>query len=72
MTKTYTHANAKKSFDVVFEKAVNEGKVKIQKDDQMFILMPEAKNTSPLDVKGINIDVTVAEIISCIHEGRRV
>ncbi len=72
MTKTYTYANAKKSFDVVFQKAVNEGKVKIQKDDQVFILMPEAKNTSPLDVKGVNINVTAAEIVSYIHEGRRV
>ncbi len=23
-------------------------------------------------VKGVNIDVTVAEIISCIHEGRKI
>jgi len=72
MTKTYTYAKAKKSFDLVFQNAVNEGKVKIQKDDQVFVIMPESKKTSPLDIKGINLDVTMADIISYIHEGRRI
>lgn len=67
----WQRAKAKQSFDSVFQKAFVEGKVKIQKDDQTFILMPESKNISPLDIKGVDIDVTVTDIISCIHESRK-
>jgi len=71
MTTIYTYAKAKQSFDSVFKKASSEGKVKIQKDDQTFVLMPESKNKSALDVEGINSEITVKDIISCIHEGRK-
>ena len=71
MTKTYSYAKAKKSFDMIFQNAVNYGKVKIQKDDQVFVIKPETKNASPLDVKGVNVNISVKEIISYIHEGRR-
>lgn len=71
MTKTYSYAKAKQSFDVVLKKAFHDGKVKIRKDDQLFIIMPESKNVSPLDVEGVDMHVTVKDIISCIHESRR-
>lgn len=71
MTKTYSYAQAKQSFDLVLREAFDEGKVKIRKDDQIFVIMPESKNISPFDVEGVDIDITVEDIISYIHESRK-
>jgi hypothetical protein len=57
MTKVYTYAKAKQSFDSVFQEAFDEGKVKIQKNNQTFVLMPESKNISPLDIEGVDMDI---------------
>lgn len=71
MTMTYSYEKAKKSFDLVFKKASLEGKVAIRKDDQIYILMPESKNASPLDIEGIDVKITSKDIVHFIHEGRK-
>ncbi|TAK72652.1 MAG: type II toxin-antitoxin system Phd/YefM family antitoxin [Gammaproteobacteria bacterium] len=71
MTATYTYAKAKQRFDLILKKASLDGKVKIRKDDQLFIIMPEAKNVSPLDVEGVDIHITTKDIINLIHESRK-
>ena len=60
-----------KSFDLVFKKANRDGKVAIRKDDQLYILMPASKNVSPLDVEGIDIEITPQAIVQFIHESRK-
>jgi hypothetical protein len=45
--------------------------VVIRKDDQLYILMPASKNVSPLDVKGIDIEITPQDIVQFIHESRK-
>jgi hypothetical protein len=35
-----------------------------------FLIIPETTNHSPLDVNGIDMDLSKEEIIEFIHEGR--
>jgi len=71
MTTTYSYSKAKESFDLLFKEAFDEGQVKIEKDNQVFVLMPEVSGVSPLAVEGIKSTLTTNDIISCIHEGRK-
>jgi len=71
MTVTYSYAKAKQRFDMILKKASIDGSVKIRKDDQLFRVIPEPANMSPLDVEGIDVGMTSKEIIKYIHEGRK-
>lgn len=42
-----------------------------RRDDQDFVIRPEAEEGSPLDVKGVDLGITTDEILSFIQEGRR-
>jgi antitoxin Phd len=68
----YTYSEARQKLASLLEQAVKEGEVKIKrKDGQTFIIRPESKAGSPLDVEGIDLGITTAEIVQFIHEGRR-
>jgi hypothetical protein len=71
MTTTYSYEKAKKSFDLVFKKATLDGKVAIRKDNELYILMPASKNISPLDIEGVDMGLSIKDIIEFIHESRR-
>ncbi len=71
MTMTYSYEKAKKSFDLVFKKATIDGKVAIRKDNDLYILMPASKNTSPLDIEGVDMGISSKDIIQFIHESRK-
>ena len=69
---TYTYSEARQNFAAVLDKAKKEGKVLIKKrDGSSFILSPLPVAESPLNVKGINIDLTSQEIIEVLKEVRR-
>lgn len=42
-----------------------------RKDGQTFIISPEITNKSPLDVNGIDVDLSEDEIIAFVREGRK-
>ncbi len=68
----YTYSEARQNLASLLEQVVKEGEVRIKrKDGQIFIIRPETKVGSPLDVEGINLGITTAEIVEFIHEGRR-
>lgn len=71
--KVYTYSEARQHFAAILESARREGAVGIRrKDGQVFVLRPEIPATaSPLDVRGINLDLTSDEIVAFVHEGRR-
>jgi len=72
MSTVYTYSEARQNLASLLEKALREGSVRVKrKDGQTFIIVPETREGSPLDVEGIDLDLTKEEIIQFIHEGRK-
>ncbi len=68
----YTYSEARQKLATLLEQAVREGEVKIKrKDGQTFVIRPEKKAGSPLDVEGLDLGITASEIVQFIQEGRR-
>jgi antitoxin Phd len=72
MKKTYTFSEARQKFAAVLDNAKRDGEVRIvRKNGTVFIVRPEKKGRSPLDVPGIDLKLTAAEIVELIREGRK-
>ena len=69
--RVYTYSEARQNFASVLEIAQRDGAVRIRrKDGRSFVLQPESSRASPLDVDGVELGVTGAEIVEMIREGR--
>lgn len=69
--RIYTYSEARQNFASVLEMAQRDGAVRIRrKDGRSFVLQPESSDASPLDVEGVDLGVTSAEIVEMIREGR--
>jgi hypothetical protein len=67
----YTFSEARQNFASLLEKAKTEGKVLIRrKDGSVFTIQPLLQKDSPLDVKGVDADVSASEIVSILRESR--
>ncbi len=72
MGTVYTYTEARQNLASLLDKAVREGEVRVKrKDGQTFVIRPEQKTSSPLDVAGVDLDITTAEIVQFIYEGRK-
>jgi PAS domain-containing protein len=72
MSTVYTYSEARQNLASLLEKAVKEGEVRIRrKDGQVFVIIPEETDGSPLDVEGVNIEMSREEILEFIREGRK-
>ncbi len=70
--KEYTYSEARQKLSAVLDEAKREGAVRIRRrDGQAFILRSEHKARSPLDIKGLNLNISREEIVEFIREGRR-
>jgi hypothetical protein len=72
--KSYTFSEARQNFAAILEQARRDGAVRIQRrDGQSFVLTPELKKASPLDIPGITLDkaITREDILQSIQESRR-
>lgn len=70
--KEFTYSEARQHFSDVLERAGREGAVRIRRrDGRLFVLRPEQRTGSPLDVPGLDLNVSPAEVVSAIHESRR-
>ena len=68
----YTYSEARQNLATLLDKAAQEGQVRIKRQDgQVFVIRPEPKTDSPLDVEGIDLGLTASEILEFIQEGRR-
>lgn len=66
-----TYTETQESLSSLLEQARREGEVRIPAEDgRTFILKPEPAPRSPLDVEGINLNISTNEIIEFIREGR--
>jgi hypothetical protein len=68
----YTYSEACQKLASLLEQAEKEGEVRIKhKDGKVFVPKPQPYSDSPLDGEGIDLDITTAEILEFIEEGRR-
>jgi hypothetical protein len=64
--KEYTCSEARQRFSAVLDSAYREGAVRIKlRDGTVFVIRPEQKSGSPLDVEGINLKIDRTEIMEC-------
>jgi len=69
--KTYTFSEARQNFASLLDQAAQDGRVAIRRrDGTTFVLAPAAPGGSPLDVPGIDLGLTTAEIVDFVREGR--
>ncbi len=70
--KEFTYSEARQQFADVLDRARRDGAVRIRRrDGQTFILSPDVRRGSPLDVKGIDLGLGHREIVKLVREGRR-
>jgi antitoxin (DNA-binding transcriptional repressor) of toxin-antitoxin stability system len=68
---SYTFSEARQNFAAVLEKAKAEGGVMItRRDGTIFEILPVPRKELPLDVRGVDLDLTADEIVSLIRETR--
>jgi hypothetical protein len=70
--KIYKYSEARQNFSTVLNTALKEDVIITRKDGNRFKLISINKKStkSPLDIKGIDTDVTTQEIIEIVREGR--
>ena len=70
--RVYTYSEARQKLAELLEQAEREGEVRIRrKDGRIFVVRPQPREESPLDVKRLDIRLTTEEIQRFIEEGRR-
>ena len=68
---TYTYSKARQNFSNVLDQARKKGEIYIKrKDGSLFILKPFVKSGSPLDVSGVDINISKEEISEYLREIR--
>ena len=70
--KSYTYSKARGNFATVLDEAERDGVVEIRRrDGTVFRILPTRKSKeSPLDVKGVKLDVSTADLVAIVREGR--
>ena len=69
--RAYTYSEARQNLSTILDVAQRDGAVRIRrKDGQSFVLQPEVREGSPLDIEPVRIDVTADEIVRIVREGR--
>lgn len=69
---TYSVTKAKKNLERLLEQSKKKGIVKIKREDGwIFVLKPEDKNSSPLEVDGLDLKIKTDEIIKIIRDSRK-
>lgn len=68
---TYTYSEARQNLSTLLDNAKREGKILIRrKDGSVFLVSPITLSDSPLDVDGVDVNLTSEEIINSIREVR--
>lgn len=69
--RTYTYTEARQQLAALLDRAAREGEVRIKrKDGSEFALRPAPSSASPLEVGAVSSDLTAAEIVAAVREGR--
>ncbi len=71
MKTVFTYSEARQKLATVLEQSRIKGEVWIKrKDGREFVIKPVAKSESPLDVEGIDLEISADEIVGFIREVR--
>ena len=69
--REYSFTEARQHFASILDEAKREGSVCIKKrDGESFYIRPATLKSSPLDVKGVDLDLSSSEIVDIVREGR--
>ena len=69
--RAYSYTEVRQNLASVLDEANEKGVVQInRRDGQSFLLKPISTKGSPLDIKGIDVNISTQEIIDIIREGR--
>ncbi|HEX8814108.1 MAG TPA: type II toxin-antitoxin system Phd/YefM family antitoxin [Terriglobales bacterium] len=70
--KSYSYSEARGNFATVLDEAGRDGAVEIRRrDGSVFRILPLRKSkASPLDVKGVKLQVSPAELVAIVRESR--
>ena len=71
MGAIYTYTEARQNLASLLDLAVREEVRVKRKNGQTFIIKLEREASSPLDVAGVDLGITTAEIVQFIRESRR-
>lgn len=70
--KVYSYSDARQQLAELLNRARREGRVQIRRrDGQVFVVRPTASAGSPLDVPGVDTDLSGEEIVGLVRESRR-
>jgi antitoxin Phd len=68
----YTYSEARQNFASLLEQARKLGEVMVKrKDGLVFVIKPVIKTDSPLDVPGIDLDLSREEIVDLLRQVRQ-
>lgn len=69
--KEYSFTEARQHFASILDEAKKEGVVCVKKrDGESFYIKPATPRKSPLDIQGVNLDMSATEIVEMVKEGR--
>ena len=69
--KVYTYTEARRWFARVLDEARDGGEIRIKRrDGSEFSVRPVPSTGSPLDVSGVDTDVSIEDIMDAIRESR--
>ena len=67
----FTQSEAEGKLAAVLERARREGEVRIQVNGgEEFVVKPASPRRSPLDVRGVDLNLTADEIVDAVRESR--
>jgi prevent-host-death family protein len=71
--KSYSYSEARGNFATVLDEAARDGAVEIRRrDGSVFRILPLRKSkASPLDVKGIKLRLSSADLVAIVRESRQ-
>ena len=70
--RIFSLAEARQKSASLLEQAAKYGEVRIKRrDGQVFVIKPQKRRWSPLDVDGIKTKLSRREILQSIEEGRK-
>lgn len=69
--KVYTYSEARQQLASVLDRARSEGEVRIKRrDGQEFVVKPAQRSGSPLNVEGVDLDLSGDEIVDVVRQIR--